>query len=82
MISPINRLKIGPRLSLSFALIVLLMLVGNGLLVWQFFLVSQQSDRVAAFGRELAAVALFQSDILSLEMSERIPDEFAVGSEN
>jgi ribosomal 50S subunit-associated protein YjgA (DUF615 family) len=67
MISPINRLKIGPRLSLSFALIVLLMLVGNGLLVWQFFLVSQQSDRVAALGRELAAVALFQSDVLSLD---------------
>jgi formate hydrogenlyase transcriptional activator len=67
MISRINQLKIGPRLSLSFAVIVLLMLVGNGLLVWQFFLVSQQSDRVAAFARELAAVSLFQSDILSLD---------------
>jgi PAS domain S-box-containing protein len=67
MISRINQLKIGPRLSLSFAVIVLLMLVGNGLLVWQFFLISQQSDRVAAFGRELAAVSLFQSDILSLD---------------
>jgi PAS domain S-box-containing protein len=69
MISRINQLKIGPRLSLSFAVIVLLMLVGNGLLVWQFFLVSQQSDRVAAFGRELAAVSLFQSDILSFDAS-------------
>jgi PAS domain S-box-containing protein len=67
MISRINQLKIGLRLSLSFAVIVLLMLVGNGLLVWQFFLVSQQSDRVAAFGRELAAVSLFQSDVLSFD---------------
>jgi PAS domain S-box-containing protein len=67
MISRINQLKIGLRLSLSFAVIVLLMLVGNGLLVWQSFLVSQQSDRVAAFGRELAAVSLFQSDVLSFD---------------
>src|SRR5579862_967710 len=67
MISRINQLKIGPRLSLSFAVNVLLMLVGNGLLVWQFLLVSQQSDRVTAFARELAAVSLFQSDILSLD---------------
>ena len=67
MISRISQLKIGPRLSLSFAAIVLLMLVGNGLLVWQFFLVSEQSDRVAAFATEMAAVSLFQSDILSLD---------------
>jgi len=67
MISRINQLKIGPRLSLSFAVIVLLMMWGNGLLVWQFYLVSQQSDRVTAFARELAAVSLFQSDILSLD---------------
>src|ERR1700740_2686857 len=69
MISRINQLKIGPRLGLSFAVIVLLMLVGNGLLVLQFFLVKKQSDRVAAFGRELAAVSLFQSDILSFDAS-------------
>jgi PAS domain S-box-containing protein len=67
MISQINQLKIGPRLMVSFAAIVWLMLVGNVLLVWQFFLVSQQSDRVSAFARELAAVSLLQTDILSLD---------------
>jgi CHASE3 domain sensor protein len=69
MISRINRLKIGPRLILSFGVIVLLMLVGNGLMVWQFFLVSQQSDRVAAFARELAAVSCYQSDISAFDVT-------------
>jgi PAS domain S-box-containing protein len=67
MISRINQLKIGPRLVLCLAVIVLLMFVGNILLVWQFFLVSQQSGRVAALARELAAVSRFQSDILSID---------------
>jgi PAS domain S-box-containing protein len=67
MISRINQLKIGPRLILCFAVIVLLMFVGNTLLVWQFFLVNQQSGRVTALARELAAVSRFQSDILSVD---------------
>ena len=65
MISRINQLKIGPRLVLCFGVIVWLMLVGNTLLVWQFFSVNQQSGRVTALARELAAVSRFQSDILS-----------------
>ncbi len=67
MLSRINKLKIAPRLILSFAVIVLLMLVGNSLLVWQFLLVRQQSDRVSALARELIVVSRFQTDILSLD---------------
>jgi PAS domain S-box-containing protein len=67
MISPINQLKIGPRLILCFAVIVLLMFVGNILLVWQFFMVNQQSGRVTALARELTTVSRFQSDILSVD---------------
>jgi PAS domain S-box-containing protein len=67
MLSRINKLKIAPRLILCFAVIVLLMLVGNCLLVWQFYLVRQQSDRVSALARELVAVSRFQTDILSLD---------------
>jgi len=67
MLSRINKLKIAPRLILCFALIVLLMLVGNSLLVWQFYLVRQQSDRVSALARELVVVSRFQTDILSLD---------------
>ena len=67
MFSRINKLKIAPRLLLCFAVIVLLMLVGNGLLVWQFYLVRQQSDRVSAMARELVVVSRFQTDVLSLD---------------
>jgi PAS domain S-box-containing protein len=67
MLSRINKLKIAPRLILCFAVIVLLMLVGNSLLVWQFYLVRQQSDRVSALARELVVVSRFQTDILSLD---------------
>jgi formate hydrogenlyase transcriptional activator len=67
MLSRINKLKIAPRLILCFAVIVLLMLVGNSLLVWQFGLVRQQSDRVSALARELVVVSRFQTDILSLD---------------
>jgi PAS domain S-box-containing protein len=67
MLSRINKLKIAPRLILSFAVIVLLMLVGNSLLLWQFRLVRQQSDRVSALARELVVVSRFQTDILSLD---------------
>ena len=67
MLSRINKLKIAPRLILCFAVIVLLMLVGNSLLVWQFRLVRQQSDRVSALARELVVVSRFQTDVLSLD---------------
>jgi len=67
MLSRINKLKIAPRLILCFAVIVLLLLVGNTLLVWQFYHVSQQSDRVSALARELVVVSRFQTDVLSLD---------------
>jgi PAS domain S-box-containing protein len=67
MLSRINKLKIAPRLISCFVMIVLLMLVGNSLLVWQFNLVRRQSDRVSALARELAVVSRFQTDVLSLD---------------
>ena len=67
MLSRINKLKIAPRLILCFAVIVLLLLVGNTLLVWQFYHVSQQSDRVSALAGELVVVSRFQTDVLSLD---------------
>jgi len=67
MLSHVNKLKIAPRLILCFGLIVLLVLVGNSLLVWQFYSVHQQSDRVSALAQELVVVSRFQTDILSLD---------------
>src|SRR5260221_2305760 len=43
------------------------MLGGHSLLVWHFYLVRQQSDRVSALARELVVVSRFQTDILSLD---------------
>src|SRR5271170_6998383 len=67
MTSRISGMKIGPRLVLGFALIILLMLVGNTLLAWQFRSVNQHSDRVSAFAQELVVVSRFQTDLLSLD---------------
>jgi hypothetical protein len=67
MTSRISKLKIGPRLILCFAVIILLMLVGNTLLAWQFRLVNQHSDRVSALAQELVVVSRFQTDLLSLD---------------
>jgi PAS domain S-box-containing protein len=67
MTSGIRKLKIGPRLILCFALIILLMVAGNVLLAWQFRLVHQHSDRVSALAQELVVVSRFQTDLLSLD---------------
>jgi PAS domain S-box-containing protein len=67
MLSEISNLRIGPRLILGFALIILLMLVGNTLLAWQFRSLNQHSDRVSALAQELVVVSRFQTDLLSLD---------------
>jgi len=61
----IGRLNIGPRLTLCFIFIILLMLGGNALLLWQFHLVRLQEERLTGVGQELIAVLRFQSDLLS-----------------
>ena len=61
----VGRLNIGPRLTLCFIFIILLMLGGNGLLLWQFHLVRLQEERLTGVGQELNAVLRFQSGLLS-----------------
>ena len=61
----VGRLNIGPRLTLCFIFIILLMLGGNALLLWQFHLVRLQEERLTGVGQELIAVLRFQSDLLS-----------------
>jgi PAS domain S-box-containing protein len=61
----LDRLNIGPRLTLFFIFIILLMLGGNALLLWQFHLVRLQAERLTGVDRELIAVLRFQSDLLS-----------------
>jgi PAS domain S-box-containing protein len=61
----VDRLNIGPRLTLFFIFIIFLMLGGNALLLWQFHLVRLQEERLTGVGQELIAVLRFQSDLLS-----------------
>jgi len=60
----LHRISIRRRLTLCFVAIILLMLGGNVLLLWQFHLVRTQADRLDGLDRELAAVLRFQSGLL------------------
>jgi signal transduction histidine kinase len=62
----LRRFNIGPRLSLCFLVIVVLMLAGYGLLLWQFHLVRIRDARSSAVGQELIAVSQFQTDFFRL----------------
>jgi formate hydrogenlyase transcriptional activator len=61
----LDRLDIGPRLTLCFVVIILLMLAGNAFLLWQFHLVRVQQGQLTGVDQELIAVLRFQSDLLS-----------------
>jgi formate hydrogenlyase transcriptional activator len=61
----LDRLNIGTRLIVCFVVIILLMLAGNGLLLWQFHVIRAQEARVSSVNQELTAVLRFQTDLLS-----------------
>jgi formate hydrogenlyase transcriptional activator len=61
----LDRLNIGARLIVCFVVIILLMLAGNGLLLWQFHVIRTQEKRVSSVNQELMAVLRFQTDLLS-----------------
>ena len=54
--SLLQRINIGPRLSLCFLLIILAMLAGNGVLLWQFHQARAQAERLRGVDQELIAV--------------------------
>jgi len=62
----LGRFSIGPRLGVCFLVIVLLMLTGYGLLLWQFHVVYARSARLNAICQELIAVSRFQTDFFRL----------------
>jgi signal transduction histidine kinase len=55
----------GPRLTLTFALLVALILGGNGLLVWQFQSARLQTDRLTGVSQQLIAVLRLQESLQS-----------------
>jgi PAS domain S-box-containing protein len=60
-----SRSGIGRRLTLCFVMIVLLMVSGSGLLLWQFHQVRAQMDRLNGVDQELIAVLRFQYNLRS-----------------
>jgi signal transduction histidine kinase len=61
----LSSLDIGPRLTLTFALLVALILGGNGLLVWQFHIARLQTDRLTGVSQQLIVVLRLQESLLS-----------------
>jgi signal transduction histidine kinase len=60
-----NYFHIGPRLTLTFALLIALILGGNGLLVWQFHIASLQTGRLTGGSQQLIAVLRLQESLVS-----------------
>jgi PAS domain S-box-containing protein len=58
------RLNIGPRLVLCFALIIILMLAGDVIVLWQFHIVQAQAERLDEYDEELVTVLRVHSDLL------------------
>ena len=63
----INRLNLGARLTLCFVAIVVLMLVEDCLLFWQFHAARSEANRLSGVSQELIAVVNFQATLLSFD---------------
>ncbi len=61
----LHRLNIGPRLTLCFVFIILVMLVGNAVLLWQFHLVRAQAERLSGVDQELIAALQVHTNLMA-----------------
>jgi PAS domain S-box-containing protein len=61
----LHRFNIGARLTLCFLLIILALLVGNAVSLWQFHLARAQADRLNAVDQELIAVLQAHTSLMS-----------------
>src|SRR5215475_3675697 len=64
----INDFTIGPRLTFTFVLLILLILGGNGVLIWQFQTARLQTYRSIGASQELIAVLQLQQSLLSFHL--------------
>jgi signal transduction histidine kinase len=60
-----HNLNVGPRLTLTFAVLIALILGGNGLVIWQFYSARAQADRLTSLSQQLIAVLRFQQSLLT-----------------
>ena len=66
-----SRFTAGPWFTLTFALLVALILGGNSLLVWQFHIAKEQSDHLAEVSHKLISVLRLQTNVLSFHQRLR-----------
>jgi signal transduction histidine kinase len=59
-----NYLNVGPRLMVTFSVLIVLILGGNGLLIWQFRIASLQTERLTRVSRQLITVQRLQEQLL------------------
>jgi PAS domain S-box-containing protein len=64
--SLLHRLNIGPRLTFCFVFIILAMLLGNTVLLWQFHQVSVQAERLSGVDQELIVVLQAHTNLMTL----------------
>jgi signal transduction histidine kinase len=57
--------NLGPRLTLTFTMLVALILGGNGLLIWQFRIARLQADRLSGVSQQMISVLRLQGSLLS-----------------
>jgi PAS domain S-box-containing protein len=61
----LHRLNIGPRLTLCFVFIILAMLLGNAVLLWQFHQARVQVERLSGVDQELIVVLQAHTNLMS-----------------
>jgi len=61
-----HRFNIGPRLTICFVLIILAMMIGNGVLLWQFGLARAEIEHLRGVDQELIAVLRAHISLISL----------------
>ena len=75
---PSDYFKIGPRLTLAFALLIALILAGNSIVIWQFHLARVETDRLTSANRQLNAI--LQLQVVLLAFHQRLDDLARSGS--
>jgi PAS domain S-box-containing protein len=61
----LHQLNIGPRLTLCFVFIILAMLLGNAVLLWQFHQARVQAERLTGVDQELILVLQAHTNLMS-----------------
>lgn len=60
-----NPFNLGPRLTLTFVTLILLILGGNALVIWQFDITRSETDRLTGANQQRVAVLWLQANLLS-----------------